>query len=174
MTRVNKATLDLIKKWEGCRLRAYQDVVGVWTVGYGLTTGAGLIEVGPNTVLTQAEADRYLELAVNKFADEIRPLIKRPINENQFGTFVSVAYNIGTGGFSRSSALRHFNNGELDKVPRSIKLWNKAGGRVVQGLVNRREDEVKLFLTPVTVETPREAPQSRNIFSTLANLFRRL
>jgi lysozyme len=146
---VNQAGMDLIKRWEGCKLKAYKDVAGVWTVGYGLTSAAGFIEVGPDTTLTQEEADWYLEQAVNKYADGIRSAITAPINENQFAAFVSLAYNVGIAGVRRSSAVRHFNAGQLDKVPRAIRAWNKAGGRVVQGLVNRREAEVKLFQTPV-------------------------
>lgn len=155
---INQAGLELIKQWEGCRLKAYKDVAGVWTVGYGLTSGAGIIPVDQDTVLTQEEADWYLEQTVNKFASEIKPLITAEINENQFAAFVSLAYNIGVGGFKRSSALRHFNAGNLDKVPTAIKLWNKAGGKTVKGLVNRREAEVNLFLTPVIT-----APSTLNI-----------
>ena len=150
---VNQATIDLIKRWEGCKLKAYQDVAGIWTVGYGLTSRAGFIEVGPNTTLTQEEADWYLERVVSDFAEKIKPMITAPITENQFGAFVSLAYNIGVGAFQKSSALRRFNAGNLTKVPDAMRMWRKAGGDVVQGLVNRREAEIKLFLTPV-VEKP--------------------
>ena len=150
---VNQATIDLIKRWEGCKLKAYKDVAGVWTVGYGLTSRAGFIEVGPETTLTQDEADWYLEQVVNDFASKIAPMITAPINENQFGAFASLAYNIGVGGFGKSSALRRFNAGQIMEVPAAMRMWKKAGGKVVQGLVNRREAEIKLFLTPV-VEKP--------------------
>lgn len=156
---VNQAGMNLIKRWEGCKLKAYKDVAGVWTVGYGLTTAAGFIEVGPDTTLTQEEADRYLEQAVNKYADGIRSAITAPINENQFAAFVSLAYNVGIYGVRRSSAVRRFNAGQLDKVPRAIRAWNKAGGRVVQGLVNRREAEVELFQTPVVSVAHQPAQQ---------------
>lgn len=150
---INQAGIDLIKRWEGCKLKAYKDVAGVWTVGYGLTSRAGFIEVGPDTVLTQEEADWYLEQVVNDFASKIGPMITAPINENQFAAFVSLAYNIGVGAFQKSSALRRFNAGQIMEVPAAMRMWKKAGGKVVQGLVNRREAEVKLFLTPV-VEKP--------------------
>lgn len=157
---INQAGLDLIKRWEGCKLKAYKDVAGVWTVGYGLTTGAGFIEVGPDTELSQEEADWYLEQAANKFADEIRGSITAPINDNQFAAFVSLAYNIGSGGFKRSSALKHFNAGRSDLVPNAMRMWKKAGGKVVQGLVSRREAEIQLFLTPV-VEVAHPKPTGR-------------
>jgi lysozyme len=150
---INQAGIELIKRWEGCELKAYKDVAGVWTVGYGLTSGAGFIEVGPDTVLTQEEADWYLEQVVDKFAADIKPFITAEINENQFAAFVSLAYNVGVGGFKKSSALRHFNAGNLDKVPAAMRMWNKAGGKTVKGLINRREAEIQLFLTPVTAVT---------------------
>lgn len=150
---INQAGIDLIKRWEGCKLKAYKDVAGIWTVGYGLTSRAGFIEVGPDTVLTQEEADWYLEKVVDDFASKISPMITAPINENQFAAFVSLAYNIGVGAFQKSSALRRFNAGQIMEVPAAMRMWKKAGGKVVQGLVNRREAEVKLFLTPV-VEKP--------------------
>ena len=171
---INQAGLDLIKRWEGCKLKSYQDVVGVWTVGYGLTSGAGFIEVGPDTVLTQEEADWYLEQVVDKFAAEVKSSITAEINENQFAAFVSLAYNVGIGGFKRSSALKHFNSGDLDKVPNAIRMWKKAGGKVVKGLVNRREAEIQLFLTPVSTTTPlssknRNSPtQSRTVQAAIA------
>ena len=142
---LNQASLNLIKRWEGCKLKAYKCSAGVWTVGYGLTTNAGFIEVGPDTTITQAEADWYLEKAIEKFLAEIKPSITAPINENELGAFTSLAYNIGPTAFRKSSALRHFNAGNKDRVPTSIRMWRKAGGKVVKGLVNRREAEVDLF-----------------------------
>ena len=157
---LNKASLDLIKRWEGCKLKAYKCSAGVWTVGYGLTTAAGFIDVGPNTTITQAEADWYLEKTIEKFLEEIKPAITAPINENELGAFTSLAYNIGPRAFRKSSALRHFNAGDKDRVPTSIRMWRKAGGKVVNGLVNRREAEVDLFLTPVIAEKPAPARAS--------------
>ena len=157
---LNQASLDLIKRWEGCKLKAYKCSAGVWTVGYGLTTSAGFIEVGPDTKITQAEADWYLEKTVEKFLAEIKPAITAPINENELGAFTSLAYNIGPTAFRKSSALRHFNAGNKDRVPTSIRMWRKAGGKVVKGLINRREAEVDLFLTPVIAEKPAPARTS--------------
>ena len=151
---LNQASLDLIKRWEGCKLKAYKCSAGVWTVGYGLTTSAGFIDVGPDTTITQAEADWYLEKTIEKFLAEIKPAITAPINENELGAFTSLAYNIGPTAFRKSSALRHFNAGNKDRVPTSIRMWRKAGGKVVKGLVNRREAEVDLFLTPVPISKP--------------------
>lgn len=152
---INKATIDLVKAFEGCKLTAYRDPVGVWTIGYGTTAraGLGIIPTGGMTI-TQAEADQLLADGLNKFADQIRPMINAGLNDNQFGASVSLAYNIGVHAYSTSSALKHINSGDYDRAANSILLFNKAGGKVLKGLVRRREAERKLFLTPVFEQAP--------------------
>ena len=146
---MNQATIDLVKKWEGLRLDAYLDAVGIVTIGYGTTAKAG-VGITPHLGMriTETEAEWYLQKALDKFAATIRPYITAPINENEFGAFVSLAYNIGPGAFKKSSALRHFNAGNKEKAADAFLLWNKAGGKVLQGLVNRRKEERTLFLAP--------------------------
>lgn len=152
---INKATIDLVKDFEGCKLTAYRDPIGVWTIGYGTTARAGLgIIPTAGMTITQAEADQLLADGLNKFADQIRPMIKAGLNDNQFGASVSLAYNIGVHAYSTSSALKHINAGDYDKAANSILLFNKAGGKVLKGLVRRREAERKLFLTPVFEQAP--------------------
>jgi lysozyme len=147
---INKATVNLIKEFEGCKLTAYKCPAGIWTIGYG-TTAAAHVGIDPQEGMTisQKDAEKYLKLAIEKFAEAIKPAITRPINENEFGAFVSLAYNIGSGAFKKSSALRHFNAGETEKAADALLLWNKAGGKVLSGLVRRRAAERALFLTPV-------------------------
>ena len=152
---INKATIDLVKEFEGCKLTAYRDAVGVWTIGYGTTARAGLgIIPTSGMTITQAEADQLLADGLNKFADQIRPMITSDLNDNQFGACVSLAYNIGAYGFNRSTALEKINDGDYAKAADAILLWNKAGGKVLKGLVRRREAERKLFLTPVFEQLP--------------------
>ena len=152
---INKATIDLVKDFEGCKLTAYRDPIGVWTIGYGTTARAGLgIIPTAGMTITQAEADQLLADGLNKFADQIRPMINAGLNDNQFGACVSLAYNIGAHAFGTSSALKHINAGDYDKAANAILLWNKAGGKVLKGLVRRREAERKLFLTPVFEQAP--------------------
>lgn len=151
--KINQATIDLVKKWEGFKPEAYLCPANVWTIGYGTTSRAGIgVNVKPGMKTTQQEAEEWLRMGLEKFGAQIKPAITADINENEFGAFVSLAYNIGPAAFRKSSALRHFNNGDKAKAAEAIKLWNKAtvdGKRqVLRGLVNRREDEVKLFLTP--------------------------
>lgn len=160
---VNQATIDLIKEFEGCKLKAYKCPAGIWTIGYGTTAAAGVgVEPAEGMTITKEEAEWYLEKAVSDFAFSISKFITAPINENQFGAFVSLAYNIGINAFKRSSALRHFNSGKIEKVGPSIKLWKKANGKVLNGLVRRREAEVALFMTLVPEVTVEPAPQGRS------------
>lgn len=155
---INKATLDLVKEFEGLRLKAYKDAVGVWTIGYGITAAAGLgIVPKAGMSITEDEAESLLLKGLEKFAGSIRPKITAPINDNEFGAFLSLAYNIGPGAFAKSSALRKFNAGDKVGAADAILLWNKAGGKVLAGLKRRREAERALFLSPVTPLT-RPAP----------------
>ena len=148
--KINKATIDLVKKWEGFEAMAYQDSVGVWTIGYGTTARAGLgIEPRAGMTITEAEAEKYLMKGLKKFAKVIEPLFARKPNENQFGAFLSLAYNIGPGAFAASTALKRFNDRNTLGAAEALTWFNKAGGKELRGLVRRREDEKKLFLTPV-------------------------
>ncbi|MDE2344647.1 MAG: lysozyme [Betaproteobacteria bacterium] len=149
MPQINQATVDLIKRWEGCELTAYQDQVGVWTIGYGVTAAAGLgIEPGPGMTITQAQADDLLMRGLQKFSAEIWPHITAPVNDNQAGACLSLAWNIGAPAFEESTCLRRLNDGDYAGAAEALTWWNKAGGVVSDGLVNRRADEKKLFLTP--------------------------
>lgn len=170
MAKINEAGLDLIKEFEGCKLKAYKCPAGVWTVGYGLTSRAGFIKVEEGTTITQAEADYYMEQVVQKFAGEIAPHITAPINENEMAAFTSLAYNIGTTAFKKSSALKHFNAGDKLKAAYSITLWNKAGGKVLKGLERRRAAEKELFLTPVEWVPPAVEIEKPNALAALIQL----
>jgi lysozyme len=147
---INQATIDMVKEFEGFRAKAYKCPAGVWTIGYG-TTAAADVGITPSDGMTisRSDAEKYLHAALAKFADQITPAITAPINGNEFGAFVSLAYNIGPGAFKKSSAFRSFNAGDKEGAAKAILLWNKAGGKVLNGLTRRREAERKLFLTPV-------------------------
>lgn len=146
---VNKSTLDLIKQYEGCKLTAYKDIVGVYTIGFGTTAAAGLgITPAKGMTITQERAEDLLRQGVEKFAATVDAMITAKVNANQFGACVSLAYNVGSTGFAKSTVLRELNAGNYDKAAAAFRMWNKAGGEVIKGLVNRREAEIKLFLTP--------------------------
>ena len=152
---VNDATLRLIKEFEGFRAAAYRCPAGVWTIGYG-TTAAADVGITPRAgmVIDEAQAEVYLRRTVEKFAATIRPMITAPVNENQFGAMVSLAYNIGPAAFGRSSVLSRFNAGKIQSAADAFRMWNQAGGKVLPGLVRRREAERALFLTPVATPAP--------------------
>ena len=146
---INQATVDLVKEFEGFRANAYKCPAGIWTIGYGTTAMAGVgITPKDGMTISRSDAEAYLCATLNKFAEQIAPSITAPINENEFGAFVSLAYNIGPGAFKKSSALRLFNAGDKEGAAKAILIWNKAGGKVLKGLTRRREAERKLFLTP--------------------------
>lgn len=176
---INQATISLVKEFEGCKLEAYQDSVGVWTIGYGTTAGVGLgVEPKDGMKITQEEAELLLMAGLKKFAEQIKPMLMRDVNDNQFGALLSLSYNIGPTAFSRSSALMMVNDGQFIKAADAIRLWNKAGGAVNRGLIRRREAERTLFLTPTITVTdmhPQEPtqvkPKRSFTCSTLAALF---
>lgn len=168
MRKVNQDGINLIKRFEGFRATAYQDSVGVWTIGYGTTGRAGVgIVPAKGMTITEEEAEWYLQKAINKFIASIEPSITAPINENQFAAYVSLSYNIGPRAFKRSSTLRHFNAGNIAKASANILLWNKAGGKVLRGLERRREAEMALFDAPVG-KPSQEASQGGLIAGILA------
>jgi lysozyme len=153
---VNEATLDLIKEFEGFKAEAYLCPAGIWTIGYGTTASAGVgITPKAGMKITKAQAEKYLKATLEGFSKEIVPYITAPINENEFGAFISLAYNIGPSAFKKSTALKRFNAGDKKGAANAILMWNKAGGKVLKGLVRRREAEKKLFLT-----SPNGAPKS--------------
>lgn len=133
--------LDLIKKWEGCKLKAYRCSAGVWTIGWG-STGPSIKE---GVVWTQAQADSCLASEVRKFADGVFSAVTANANANQLGAMISLAYNIGLSAFKSSTLLRLFNSGDTSGARAQFKRWNKASGRVVNGLTNRRNDEAAVF-----------------------------
>lgn len=146
---VNQRTIDLIKRFEGCKLTAYQDIVGVWTIGYGTTANAGVgIEPHEGMKITQKEAEVLLHKTIDNFAPSVASRIKVPVSSNEFGACLCLSYNIGLGAFSKSTVLREINSGNKGKAAEAFKMWNKAGGKVVKGLINRRAAEADLFLTP--------------------------
>lgn len=168
---INKAGIDLIKQFEGFRANAYQDSVGVWTIGYGTTAAAGLgIEPKKGMKISEEGATELLQAAVDKFAKQIRPKIKVAITENEFAACVSLAYNIGPGAFTRSTVLRMLNNGDKRGAADAFLMWNKAGGRVLAGLTRRREAERALFLTPDEKPSTVTPEGKANIFTAIFKL----
>jgi len=131
---------DLLKFYEGCKLVAYQDSVGVWTIGYGHTKG-----VYEGMTITQEQAEQMLLDELKEYESYIDDLVTVPLNQNQFDALVVWVYNLGPTNFRKSTLLKELNNGNYQAVPIEIKRWNKAGGQVLEGLIKRRKAEANLF-----------------------------
>lgn len=132
--------LALIKRWEGLRLKAYLCPAKVWTIGYG-STGK---HVKPGMVITEKEAEALLRQDLVRFEKKVAALAKAPTQE-QFDAMVALAFNIGEDGFARSSVLRAHNSRDFVRAEQAFGMWNKAGGKVLKGLVNRRAEEAALY-----------------------------
>lgn len=145
MKRVNDAALALIRQWEGLRLTAYQDVAGVWTIGYGSTR-----DVRPGQRITEAEAVARLRRDLAEAEAAVWNAVDVDLNDNQFGALVSFVFNVGAGAFRSSSLLRKLNAGDYAAVPGELAKWNKArvngALRPVAGLTNRRAAEAGLWV----------------------------
>lgn len=138
---MNAAGIELLCHYEGFRDRAYLDLVGVCTIGYGFTEG-----VKPGDTMTHAEARERLACEVAAREDAVRKLCTHAPNDNQLAAMTCLAYNIGTTAFAKSTVLRLHNSGDWAGASGAFRLWNKAGGMVVPGLVRRREAERLLYL----------------------------
>lgn len=132
--------LALVKRWEGLRTKAYLCPAKVWTIGYG-STGK---HVKPGMVITEAQAEKLLRDDLSRFERKVSALAKAP-TQLQFDAMVALAFNIGEDGFAKSSVLRAHNSQDYVRAEQAFALWNKAGGRVLKGLVNRRADEAALY-----------------------------
>ena len=144
--QINKEGIDLIKKFEGCRLKAYKCPAGIWTIGYGNTFYEDGMKVKEGDVITQERAESLAAFVITQFAVTIAPFIKQPLTDNQFSACVSLSYNIGQGNFKKSSVFKKLNVNPNDPtIADSFRLWNKGGGKVLAGLVKRREAEIALY-----------------------------
>jgi len=145
---VNQATIDLIKRNEGCVLDAYPDPAtggDPWTIGYGHTGP----DVAEGLSITQERAEELLRQDLGRFQDGVDDLIAEnaTISDSQYGAMVSLAFNIGLGNFRASSVLRDHNAGNNQAAADAFRMWNKAAGKVMNGLTRRREEERTLYLT---------------------------
>ncbi|MEO0770936.1 MAG: lysozyme [Cyanobacteria bacterium J06649_4] len=139
--RTNRNGLLLIKSFEGLRLRAYRDAVGIWTIGYGTTRG-----VRPNMTISEQQAIEFLQQDLARFEKSINDAVQVPINDNQFSALSSFTYNVGPGALRSSTLLRLLNKGDIRGAADQFPRWNKAGGRELAGLTRRRNAERLLFL----------------------------
>ena len=138
--KISLEGLSLIKKFEGCKLEAYKCSAGVWTIGYGHTTG-----VKEGDVCTQEEAEKLLRGDIFKFEEYVQDSVKVDLDQSQFDALVAWTFNLGPGNLRSSTMLKKLNNGVYESVPFEMRRWNKAGGKTLDGLIRRRQAESLLF-----------------------------
>lgn len=146
----------LLAQWEGFKTQVYDDGVGVMTIGVGhaLTPNekkTGTLTIGSSQIpyahgLTQDQVQSLLATDLHTYEAALNEAIVVPLAQNQFDALLAFCFNIGINGFHGSSALKDLNNKAFDEVPDDLRKWNKAGGVFSQGLANRRENEIKLWL----------------------------
>ena len=133
--------IELIKHFEGCELEAYKCPAGVWTIGYGHIKG-----VHEGMKITEMQAEEMLKSELHEYEGYINDYVTVPLNQNQFDAMVSWVYNLGGGNLRASTLLKVLNAGDYDGVPAQMLRWNKAGGKVLEGLTRRRQAEADLFV----------------------------
>lgn len=145
------AGLRLTESFEGLNLEAYQDSVGVWTIGYGHTgpdVSAGMEITQEQATLLLASDIAWAEAVVNR-------AVKVTITQNHFDAMVDFVFNVGAASFLNSTLLRLLNGGDYGRAADQFLRWNKAGGKVLKGLTKRREAERMMFLLGEEIEAVR-------------------
>lgn len=160
--KLSSEGLDLIVQFEGLhrkmddgRYAAYRCPANVWTIYAGCTEG-----VLEGMVVDEAKGREMFLRELAKFEAGVTRLVTVELNQNQFDSLVSLTYNIGLGAFERSTIRKRLNAGDYRGAAAAFRLWNKGGGRVLRGLVNRRAREATLFLTPMDASPEPDMPQS--------------
>ena len=135
------AGLAMTKSFEGLRLNAYQDVAGVWTIGYGSTIPI----VHPGEVITEQEAEQRLIANMQTAVVAVNTLVKVSITRGQFDGMVDFVFNVGQGNFRNSTLLRKVNAGDFAGSAAQFLVWDEAGGQIEPGLLRRRQAEMAMF-----------------------------
>ena len=139
---IGPAGLALIKEFEGVRLAAYLDSVGVPTIGYGHTKG---VQMGDTC--TEEQADQWLREDCADAEDCVNSAVSVPLTQHEFDALVSFVFNLGCGNFRKSTLLRKLLDSDYDGCCLEFRKWDKAGGQTLAGLTRRRYAEAKLFET---------------------------
>jgi lysozyme len=138
---VSDKGIALIKEFEGCKLTAYQDSVGLWTIGYGHIEG-----VKQGDVITQKMADVMLLIDLRRKVQGVNDLVHADVTQSQFDALVSFSFNLGTGALAGSTLLKMINAGSADAAADQFLRWDHAGGVKVAGLTRRRKAEQQLYI----------------------------
>jgi len=152
---MNKAGVDLVAGFEGYSSKPYLCPAGVWTIGYGTTRypdGRRVKQIDVNCSKDQAKF--WLNHELQKAEQAVIRYCNPHLNENQRAALASFVYNLGSGAFRASTLRRRINSGDFEDVPYQLSRWNKAGGRILKGLVRRRAAEADLWLKPLPSALP--------------------
>ena len=146
--RISPRGLSLLKQFEGCRLIPYKDSAGLWTIGYGhLIADGRTLPDSAKYKITQKQADLLLKYDVIPREKAVERLCTVPLSQNEFDALVSFVFNLGAGCFQRSTIRQKLNRGDRAGAAKVLLRYNRAGGKVIKGLVNRRMAEFKLFMS---------------------------
>lgn len=138
--RASEKLIKALKGFESCHLKSYKCPAGVWTIGWGHTRG-----VKEGQIITQAQADSLLEGDLLTFVNYVNNLGLK-LTQGQFDALVDFAYNCGTGNLEKSTLLRKVKvNAPITEIQAEFRRWNKGGGKVLPGLVKRREWEAQRY-----------------------------
>lgn len=140
--KTSDAGINLIQQFEGERLHAYKDIVGIWTIGFGHTGP----EVHEGQHISHDEAIALLHEDLRKFEECVDTHVAVTVDQNEFDALVCLCYNIGCGAFKNSTLMDLLNHGSKDAAAQQFLRWDRAGGKEVAGLLRRREAERELFL----------------------------
>ena len=133
--------LHLTEQFESCRLVAYRDIKGIWTIGWG-HTGPEVVE---GLVWTQQQADDALQADIQWAANVVNHLVTTQLTQDEFNAVVDFVFNVGSGNFASSTLLKDLNSGNIPDAAAQFDLWDHASGKVVAGLLRRRESETAEF-----------------------------
>jgi len=149
ITKISKKGLDLIKKFEGLKLKPYLCSAGVPTIGYGNTLYENGKKVSlKDTIITEQRATELLSHSLKNLEQHVDSFCRDDINQNQFDALVSFAFNLGPYNLKSSTLLKKVNKNPNDPTIRDeFMRWTKAGGKVLKGLVERRKCEADLYFS---------------------------
>jgi lysozyme len=137
-----------IEQREGCKLTAYKDSVGVLTIGVGHTSKAGPPAVKTGLKISKEDADKILSRDLVQFEEAVIKHAKGETTQNEFDAMVSLAFNIGGSAFAKSTLAKRHSSGDHKGAADAFLMWDKAGGKKLAGLTNRRKAEREQYLTP--------------------------
>ena len=138
--QLSEKGFDLIKKYEGLKLKAYKCPAGIWTIGYGSTYG-----IKEGMEITEAEADEMLRRDVHTAEVCVNGAVTVPLTQGEYDALVSFVFNLGCGKFRGSTLLRRLNSADYDGAAAEFLRWTRAAGQELSGLVARRKAEKERF-----------------------------